>query len=104
MPIPEITDSQMKLMNTVCFDPGMSVFSQTSSKEGDAPEAKEAMDQGAKDADHLSALGFLKEVTADHQEKITEINQSTGRTWRVFEITATGRAMFQVQSLSKAPN
>lgn len=93
--IPSVTESQVKLMSTVCTDPNMSVFSQTSSKDGDGLIMSIAMDEAQRDADYLVSLGFLKNITSDHLEQIAKVNAETGRTWRVFEITAMARAMFQ---------
>jgi len=82
----------------------MSVFSQTSSKEGDDPEAAAIMDKGRSDTEHLCSLGFLKEITEGHQSRIDEINKETGRTWRVYEITAMGRAMFGITVSGSKPS
>lgn len=100
MLIPEITESQLNLMNQVCFDPNMSVFSQTNSKEGDSPEAAIMMDRGKADTEYLISLGFLKDITENHLEKINEVCKETHRTWRVYEVTAMGRAMFQAATSS----
>ena len=102
--IPEITESQLNLMNQVCFDPQMSVFSQTHSKEGDAPEAAIMMDKGKADTEYLESLGFLKNITANHQTRIDEISKETGRTWHVYEVTAMGRAMFQASTSGSKPS
>ena len=56
MNIPEINESQLKLMNTVCFDPNMSVFSQTSPKDGDAPEVVDTMGKAKVDTEYLCSL------------------------------------------------
>ncbi len=93
--IPSVTESQIALMKLVCFDPEMSVFSQTSPKPTDPLQSAIEMKQAADDADHLVFLGFLKNITSEHQERIDQMGANTGRTWRVFEITALGRAMFQ---------
>src|ERR1035437_3850981 len=93
--IPEITESQVKAMLMLCNDPNMSVFSQSAPKDSDPLALQCVMRQGAKDTEHLVSLKLLKEITADHQEQIEKTNAESGRTWRVFEITALGRAMFQ---------
>jgi hypothetical protein len=93
--IPQITETELALMKLVCFDPDMSVFSQTSPKPSDPLQSAIEMKQAADDADHLASLGFLKNITADHQERIDQMGANTGRVWRVFEISAMGRAMFQ---------
>lgn len=95
MIIPEINESQLKTMLTVCSNPEMSVFSQTSPKDSDPLELQCVMQQGERDVEHLIFLGLLKEITADHQEQIEKTNVESGRTWRVFEVSALGRAMFQ---------
>ncbi len=95
MEIPEVTESQVELMKQVCFDPEMSVFSQCSVKPED-PLATATQAQRAKvDADRLVTLGFLKNITAEHQERVTALNIKSDRDWQVYEITAMGRAMFQ---------
>ena len=95
MEIPEITESQLKTMLLVCRDPQMSVFSQTAPIDADPLAFKVVLGQAEKDVEHLVSLRLLKEITAEHQEQINTTNAESGRTWRVFEITALGRAMFQ---------
>jgi hypothetical protein len=93
--IPEITESQLKTMLLICNNPDMSVFSQCAPKDSDPLALQCVMGQGAKDTEYLVYLKLLKEITADHMEQINRTNAESGRTWRVFEITALGRAMFQ---------
>jgi hypothetical protein len=93
--IPEITESQLKTMLAVCQNPDMSVFSQTSPKDTDPLALQCVMQQGERDVEHLVSLRMLKEITAEHQEQIDKTNADSGRNWKVFEITALGRAMFQ---------
>src|SRR5271157_1150691 len=95
MEIPEINESQLKTMLTVCRNPDMSVFSQTSPQDSDPLAFKVVLGQAEKDIDYLVSLKFLKEITADHREQIEKTNEESGRNWRVFEITSLGRAMFQ---------
>jgi hypothetical protein len=89
---PEITESQLNLL---LMGPQMSVFSQTSPKDTDPLALQCTMREGEKDVAHLISLKLLKEITAEHQERIEKTNAESGRTWRVFEITALGRALFQ---------
>jgi hypothetical protein len=93
--IPEITESQLKTMLMICGNPDMSVFSQSAPKNSDPLALQCVVGQGEKDTNHLVSLQFLKEITDDHKEQIERTNAESGRTWRVFEITALGRAMFQ---------
>jgi hypothetical protein len=95
MEIPEITESQLKTLLTVCLDPNTSVFSQSAPMVSDTLASQIALSQLEKDAEHLVALKLLKEITADHLERIEKTNAETGRTWRVFEIRPLARAMFQ---------
>lgn len=95
MIIPEITESQLRTMLTVCRDANMSVFSQTSPIDADPLAFKVVLRQAQKDVDHLVALKLLKEITADHLEQIERTNEESGRTWRVFELTPLARAFFQ---------
>ena len=97
MEIPEITESQLQAMRTICGDPDMSVFSQSSPKDTDPLALQCKMGEGVKDVDYLISLKLLKEITADHQEQIERTNAESGRTWRVFELTPLGRALFQAQ-------
>lgn len=93
--IPAISESQLKLMVEVCRNPDMSVFSQTAPIEGDDKVIAGLMEEGRKDANYLVSLGFLKNITADHQEQINKVSAETKRDWQVFEVTALGRALFQ---------
>jgi hypothetical protein len=95
MEIPSITESQLKTMLTICGNPDMSVFSQTASKDTDPLALQCKIQEGEKDVEHLLSLQFLKEITADHKEQIEKTNAESGRTWRVYEVTALARAMFQ---------
>ena len=95
MEIPEISESQLRTMLSVCRDPQLSVFSQTSPIDADPLAFKVVLGQAEKDVEHLVSLRLLKEITADHLEQIERTNAESGRTWRVFSVTALGRAMFQ---------
>ena len=97
MEIPSITESQLQTMITICANPDMSVFSQSSPKDTDPLALQCKMGEGVKDVDYLISLKLLKEITADHQEQIERTNAESGRTWRVFELTPLGRALFQAQ-------
>lgn len=103
MNFPEVTESQVKLMHNVCFDPDMSVFSQCAPIPSDPlNEALEA-NQAAQDVNYLISLGLLNEITHNHFDKVTEMGEKTGRVWRVYEITPIGRAMFG-RALTGLPN
>lgn len=94
--IPEITERQLITMQQVCFDPNMEVFSQCSCKPEDDLHVAVLAKQVHDDTEYLCSLGFLKNITDDHRERITVLEKETGRTWNVYEITALGRAMFQM--------
>lgn len=96
MEIPEITERQMILMQQVCFDPNMEVFSQCSPKPEDELNVAILAKQAHDDAEYLCSLRFLKNITEEHRERITKLETDTGRTWNVYEISPLGRAMFQV--------
>ena len=98
MIIPEITESQLALMRQVTSDPRMSVFSQTLPLPTDSAQDGSMLRQSAEDAAHLVSLGFLKDITQDHQEQIEKLGVDTGRIWQVFQITAMGRAMSMIGS------
>jgi 2'-5' RNA ligase len=102
METPSVTESQVKLMYAVCFDPQMNVFSQCSNIPSDPIEKAFEMARAAADADYLVTLGFLRDITEDHPEAIKKMNEESGRVWRAFEITATGRGMFGIET-NKVP-
>ena len=96
MTIPEISESQVALMKEVTYDPNLSIFSQCSNLPTDPLSKAFEMALAAADAAHLVSLGFLHNITADHEEQVKKTNETSGRMWTVFEITALGRAMFGV--------
>jgi hypothetical protein len=98
--IPEVTEKQVALMQTVCYDPNMSVFSQCNTKPEDDLQVAVNATQARRDAEYLCTLGFLKNITADHREQVDKMNENTGREWQVYEIKAMGRAMFQASTSS----
>jgi hypothetical protein len=87
-------------MGEVCHDPNMSVFSQCSSKPADDLQAAIRAAQSHVDAEFLCTLGFLKNISGNHQEQLDKMEMDTGRKWTVYEITATGRAMFGITTSS----
>ena len=95
MGIPEMSESQLKLIVAVCLNPEMSVFSQSAPADSDPLALQAALSQGEMDVNRLVALNLLKDITADHLERVEKTNVESGRTWRVFEVTALARAMFQ---------
>ena len=95
MEIPSITESQLQTMITICANPDMSVFSQSSPKDTDPLALQCKMQESERDIEHLLSLNFLKEITDNHREQIDRTNAESGRNWRVFEVCPLGRAMFQ---------
>src|SRR5271166_2406274 len=73
MEIPEITASQLEVMQKICFDPEMSVFSQCSVKPTDPLKEATKAQRARVDAEHLCTIGFLKNITAEHQERINQL-------------------------------
>ena len=95
MEIPSITESQLKVLKQVTYDPNMSVFSQCAPQATDALEMQIVMAQAEKDVDYLCNLGLIRNITADHMEQVQKTNEASGRTWRVFELAPLARAFFQ---------
>jgi hypothetical protein len=91
--IPEISESQLALMHQVTADPRMSVFSQTLPLPTDSAQDGAMLKQSAEDAAHLVSLGFLKDITSEHQEQLDKLGVDTGRMWQVFQVTELGRAI-----------
>jgi hypothetical protein len=94
MDYPEISQEELDLITNLCRDPGMKVFSQCTPIPNDPLIDAVSALKAAQMSVRLEELGFLKNITADHQEKINEQNERTGRTWTVFQITDIGRTMF----------
>jgi len=103
MEIPSVTESQVALMREVTFDPEMQVFSQCTSKPTDTLLDAFKAARSAADAAHLANLGFLKDISADHKEQLEQMKIASERTWTCYQITAMGRAMFQVKA-NEDPN
>jgi len=97
MEIPSITESQLKLLMDICYDPAMSVFSQCNHLPTDAVEDALKNIEAQKDTQRLVELKLLKEITADHKEQIEKLGVQTGRIWRIYSLEPLGRAMFQAQ-------
>lgn len=97
MEIPEISESQLSLINEMCTVPNMDVFSQASPIPSDPLQESIQALQSARDVEALIALGLVKEITSDHQAQLRETETKTGRKWKVFQIQPLGRAMFQLR-------
>jgi hypothetical protein len=97
MEIPEITESQLKLLMEVCYDPAMSVFSQCNHLPTDNIEDATKNIEAQKDTQRLIELKLLREITEDHKEQIEQMGIRTGRVWHVYQLEPLGRALFQAQ-------
>lgn len=102
--IPEVTESQCKLMSEVCLNPNMATFAQCSTNSNDSLPTASLITQAQRDADHLVSLGLLKNITEDHKEQVELHNKQTQRTWRIFEVTPMGRAFFQATTAGSIPS
>ena len=90
--IPEVNAEQVLVLQSMCGT--ISAISQCvpeESKDGDL--YKDGMEK-LRDTEQLVILGLLKEISNDNSMKLAEIFSMTGRLFRVFEITAAGKAMF----------
>ena len=93
--IPQLNAEQVALLTSMAT--GVGAFSQV------IPDAKlesykdytEAMEV-VRDNEQLVILGLIKEITDEEaiKEKMANIYAMTSRLWRVYEITAIGKAMF----------
>lgn len=97
MEIPEITESQLKLLMDVCYDPQMSVFSQCNHLPSDSVEDAIKNIEAQKDTQRLIELKLLKDISEDHKERLEQMGIRTGRVWRVYQLEPLGRALFQAQ-------
>lgn len=92
--IPEIDADELKLI-TDCAIGDMATFSQTVANEKDSDTDRILWSKSADVVSHLTELGLLAEITEKHQKAINAHKQATGREFRIYEITAMGRALFQ---------
>jgi hypothetical protein len=91
----ELSQSEYDLLRIVCNDPNMSVFSQSSPIATDDAETVSQAQQAAIDAERLVTIGLLRNITENHKEQLVQMNEQTGRQWRVYEISPMTRALFQ---------
>ncbi len=94
MEIPSVTEKQVQFINLICIT-SEGIFSQRDPSPTDSPEDAETMREYAEDAKHLLELGFIEEISKDHQDQLDKMKEATGHTWHVFKVTAMGKAMFQ---------
>ena len=93
MSIPELNAEQIALLNDMCV--GVDAFSECIPEESkDAPEDYKAGMDKLRDTEQLLILGLIKEITNDNSMRLAEVFHATGRLFRVFQITAVGKAMF----------
>lgn len=95
MSIPEIDERSYELIRALCCDPSMSTFAQYSIAPEDPITMQVQNKQADEDIQFLCSLGFLKDITEEHREQIDKHNEETKRNWKIYEVTAMARAMFQ---------
>ena len=96
MNIPEITESQLKLLIEVSNISEMRVFSQASPIPTDGLQESIAALQGAKDVEYLVNIGLLKDISSEQGTGLEELKQKTGRTCSVFEVLPFTMKMFKL--------
>lgn len=95
MNIPQLTESQLRLLMEITNVPGMTVFSQSSTLPTDLLNDSIMNAQAERDTEYLISIGFVKELTSENAEQLATLKETTGRTWRVFEITNMALKMFK---------
>jgi hypothetical protein len=96
MIIPELTESQVKLLYDVSNISEMRVFSQSSPIPTDPlQESLEAL-QGAKDVEYLISLGLIKNISESNAEGLEKLLKETGRVCQVFEVLPYTMKMFHL--------
>jgi hypothetical protein len=96
MIIPELTESQLKLLYEVSNISGMRVFSQSSPLPTDPLQDSIDALQGARDVEYLMSIGLIKNISADQAEGLAKIKLETGRTCFVFEVLPFTLIMFKL--------
>jgi hypothetical protein len=93
--IPQLNAEQVALLESMVN--GLGAFSQAvpDPKLESYKDYTEAMEV-VRDNEQLVILGLIKEITDEEaiKEKMANIYAMTSRLWRVYEITAIGKAMF----------
>jgi hypothetical protein len=93
--IPQLNAEQVALLTSMAT--GVGAFSQVipDAKLDSYKDYTDAMEV-VRDNEQLVILGLVKEITDEEaiKEKMANIYAMTSRLWRVYEITAIGKAMF----------
>ena len=92
MTIPEVNTDQVLVLQSMCGTiPAISQCVPDRTKDGALYE--EGMEK-LRDTEQLVILGLLKEISNENSMQLAEVFSMTGRLFRVFEITAMGKALF----------
>lgn len=92
MSIPELNAEQVQAMRDMVFLTG--AFSQVVPEESKDGENYNLYMEKTRDTEQLVILGLIKEITNECSVKLAETFAHTGRLFRVFELTETGRLLF----------
>lgn len=93
--IPQINATQVALLESMVN--GLGAFSQAvPNAKQDAAKDYEAAMESVRDNEQLVILGLIKDITDTEacKDKIATLFSMTGRLFRVYEISETGRLMF----------
>lgn len=94
MSIPQINQKQVDTLVNAATTWGGS-FSQAIPEEAkDGKEDYEAAMEEYRDTEQLVILGLVKDTSDKYIEKLAALYSMTDHKWRVFEITSTGKLMF----------
>jgi len=92
MAIPTLKASQVKTLEDACQQTGS--FAQVEPVESLDGTLFDAAMEELRDTEQMLILGLIKEITKEQGEKVGKLLCMTGRTYRVFQLTAVGCAMF----------
>jgi hypothetical protein len=91
--IPQLNAEQVQDLKNMCGP--IDAFSQVVPNEiADGPSYARYMEK-VRDTEQLVILGLIKDITDDCGDKLASIYAMTNRMFRVYQITDTGRLMFQ---------
>jgi hypothetical protein len=93
MAMAEITVTQMQIMRDVALN--MPTFIMGTPNPGDPEGLKADLEITVKETNGLLDLGFIEEITSQHQSKIDSLNKISGRKHHLYQITEVGKAFFK---------
>lgn len=94
MGIPQINESQVEAMESLCV--GLDAFTFViPEEEKDGPVLYKAAMEQLLDLGQLVILGLLKDISKEQSYKVAQLFVETKRVANIYQITKVGRQMFE---------